>query len=347
MGRALDDLYGRGEGEGSVGASANGAGRAGESGGREASQPSMREWLDEIQALFGDEVLAECAVDAARAGRSQALLDLDAESVTPSVDLLQEMLNLAGSLPEARLEALRPLVQKVVDALAKELATRVRPALSGVTLARPTRRPRGPLDLPRTIRRNLQHTRVVDGVPRVIPEELVFRTRGQQAMDWHVVLVVDVSGSMEPSTIYCALMAAILSGVPALTVHFYAFSTHVVDLSDHVEDPLKLLLEVSVGGGTHIAQALRFARERIKVPRRTLVLCVSDFYEGFPIGGLESEVRALVDTGCRPLGLAALDDAGKPRFNTAVAERVAALGMPVAALTPLALARWVGEQVRG
>ena len=34
------------------------------------------------------------------------------------------------------------------------------------------------------------------------------------------------------------------------------FSTEVVDLSEHVHDPLALLLEVAVGGGTHIAKGL-------------------------------------------------------------------------------------------
>jgi uncharacterized protein with von Willebrand factor type A (vWA) domain len=162
-----------------------------------------------------------------------------------------------------------------------------------------------------------------------------------------VILLVDVSGSMEPSVIYSAMMAAILSAVPWVTVHFVAFNTEIIDLTDRVDDPLGLLLEVEVGGGTHIARALRYARELVKVPARTLVLLVTDFEEGRPVGGLLAEVRALAESGARPLGLAALDDRGQARYCRPVAEQVVAAGMPVAALTPLELARWVGDKIRG
>jgi hypothetical protein len=83
------------------------------------------------------------------------------------------------------------------------------------------------------------------------------------------------------------------------------------------------------------------------VPKRTIVLVVSDFDEGFPVGALLSEVRELVETGAIGLGLAALSDTGKPRYNRAIAEMVVAAGMAVAALTPLELARWIGERIRG
>ncbi len=65
---------------------------------------------------------------------------------------------------------------------------------------------------------------------------------------------------MTSSVVYSALCAAIFSELPALSIRFLAFSTQVVDLSGHVSDPLTLLLEVQVGGGTHIGLGLRHAR---------------------------------------------------------------------------------------
>jgi Mg-chelatase subunit ChlD len=184
-----------------------------------------------------------------------------------------------------------------------------------------------------------------DGRLVLVPEKPVFKTRSRRSMDWRLVLVVDVSGSMEASVIWSALTSAILAGVPALTTQFVAFSTEVVDLTDRVHDPVSLLLEVQVGGGTHIAAGLRYARELVTVPARTLVVVVSDFEEGYPLGGLLGEVRALAEAGCTLLGCASLDDAGRPRYSVSVAGQVVAAGMPVAALSPLELARWVGEQV--
>ena len=344
---ALDELYGSGRGEGSRG-ELNGPGRdgGGGGGGREASYPSVREWSEELRALFGPGVREEVLAAAAAAGRPDVLAELDPDSVRPSVDLLRTVLRHAGGLPEARLAALRPLVRRLVEALTKQLATRLRPALHGAVLPRPSRRPGGGLDLPRTLRANLASARRgPDGRVLVVPEQPVFRTRARRAADWRLILVTDVSGSMEASTVWAALTASVLAGVPTLSTHFLAFSTEVMDLTDHVHDPLSLLLEVSVGGGTHIAAGLRHARELVTVPSRTLVVVISDFEEGHPLGGLLAEVRALAGSGCHVLGCASLDDTGRPRYSTAVAGQLVAAGMPVAALSPLELAGWVGEKI--
>ncbi|MEU9087824.1 DUF5682 family protein [Streptomyces sp. NPDC048357] len=343
---ALDELYGTGRGEGASDLDSGQGG--GQGGGQEASFPTAREWSQELEALFGADVREEVLAGAAEAGRTDVLAQLDPAAVRPSVELLSSVLSLAGGLPEAQLARLRPLVRRLVDELAKELATRLRPALSGLATPRPTRRPGGKLDLARTLRANLAHTRRrADGTVVVVPERPVFSTRANREADWRLILVVDVSGSMEASVIWSALTAAVLGGVPTLSTHFLAFSTQVVDFTDRVDDPLSLLLEVRVGGGTHIAAGLAHARTLITVPSRTLVVVVSDFEEGAPIGGLLGEVRALAASGAHLMGCAALDDAGTPRYSVPVARQLVAAGMPVAALSPLALARWVGDRLRG
>ncbi|MER5728260.1 DUF5682 family protein [Streptomyces sp. NPDC002138] len=340
---ALDELYGAGRGEGASDLDGGGSG-----GGREASFPTAREWAEELEALFGTDVREEVLAAAAGAGRTDVLTQLAPASVRPSVELLTSVLSLAGGLPEQQLARLRPLVKRLVEEVRKELATRLRPALSGLSTPRPTRRPGGMLDLPRTLRANLAHARRLDdGRVVVVPERPVFSTRVNREADWRLILVVDVSGSMEASVVWSALTAAVLAGVPMLSTHFLAFSTEVVDLTGQVEDPLSLLLEVRVGGGTHIAAGLAHARSLITVPSRTLVVVVSDFEEGGPLGGLLGEVRALAASGARLMGCAALDDSGTPRYSVPVARQLVAAGMPVAALSPLALARWVGDRLRG
>ncbi len=339
--RALDELYGHGCGEGS-------AGRIGGGGaGQEAPYPNVRTWADDLGELFGESVREDVLAAALADGRSAVLSILDTETVTPSIELLEQVLSLKGAVPEAQLETLRRLARRITDQLVKELATRLRPALFGLSTSRPTYRRTRRLDLDRTLRANLHRARrSPDGRTTIVPERLIFRSRSQRSMDWHVVFVVDVSGSMEPSVIYSAMMAAIFSGLPAISVTFLAFSTKVIDLTERVDDPLAMLMEVQVGGGTHIAKGLRAARERLTLPTRSLVLLVSDFEEGWPVSGLLGEVRALVDSGTKCLGLAALNDDGKPRYNKGIAGQVAGCGMPVSALSPLELARWVGEQIR-
>jgi Mg-chelatase subunit ChlD len=336
---ALDELYGTGRGEGSRVIEGTGGGRA-------ARYPDVRRWRDELDELYGAQVREEVLGRAAAAGRADAVLALDPDAARPSVELLHTMLSLAGGLAESELARLRPLARRVTAELARRLATRMRPALAGLTVPRPTRRRGGRLDLPATLRANLATARRGDdGRVSVIPERPVFRSRARRGVDWRVIVLVDVSGSMEPSTVWAALTGSVLAAVPALTTRFVTFSTEVVDLSEHLADPLALLLEVRVGGGTHIAAALRHARTLMTVPSRTMVVVVSDFEEGYPLADLLAETRALVETGCRLMGCASLDDRARPRYAVGIAEQLTAAGMPVAALSPLSLARWVAEQV--
>lgn len=337
---ALDELYGPERGEGAADGDLVTD--------RRDPFPDVREWSTELRVLFGEPVREEVLAAAVEGGRVEAALELDPDAVRPSIDLLRNVLSLAGGLSESVLATLRPLVARLVRELAEQLADRIRPALSGLLLPTATRRPSGRLDLPRTLRANLATARRdSDGRLTVVPERPVFRTRARRANDWRLVLVVDVSGSMEASTVWSALVAAVFAGVPALSTHFLAFSTEVVDLTDRVADPLSLLLEVRVGGGTHIAGALRHARSLVTVPERTMVVLISDFEEGGPVAALLGQVRELVTSGVTVLGCASLDDTGTARYSASIAGALVGAGMPVAAVSPAELARWVADTVHG
>lgn len=342
----LDELYGQGRGEGARQGIANRR-RPGAGGGGEAPEPTTAEWSDDLETLFGSDICQEVLGEAAAGGRSAAVDLLDPDAVTPSIELLRQVLSLAGGLPEARAEKLRRLSRRITEALAHQLAIRLRTALSGLSTTRWTRRHNRRLNLPRTIRDNLAHVyRRPDGRPAVIAKRLVFHSPARREMDWHLTFVVDVSASMTTSVIYSALCASIFASLPALSVRFLAFSTEVIDLSGHVVDPLTLLLEVQIGGGTHIGLGLRAARTGIKVPSRSIVVLVSDFEEGVSVSEMLAEVRALVTAGVKCVGLAALDDSGTARFHQGYAQLAASAGMPVAAVSPERLAQWVGDQIR-
>lgn len=340
----LDQLYGASTGAGQ----GHRADLAGQGGGTEAAAPSVREWIGEVNGLFGKDVCEEVLGEAAAGGRAAVLEHLNPESVRPSIDLLEQVLALRGALPERELAILRRLARRITERLAAQLADRLRPALTGLSTARPTRRRSRRLDFPRTLEANLDTAyRRDDGTIALAPRRLYFRTPARRHMDWHLIFVVDVSGSMEASVIYSALMAAIFSALPAIDVRFFAFSTQVLDFSQSVDDPLSLLMEVQVGGGTHIGLGLRAARHAIKNPARTIIVLVTDFEEGVSVPEMLAEIRMLADSGAKLLGLAALDDAAKPRYHPGNAGAVAAAGMSVAAVSPERLAQWVGDQIRG
>jgi len=317
-------------------------------GGTEGASPSAREWIDDVDRLFGKDVCEEVIGEAAAGGRVSVLEYLNQETVRPSVELLEQVLSLRGALPERELALLRKLARRITERLAQQLANRLRPSLTGLSMPRPTRRRSRRLDFIRTLDANLDTAhRRDDGSISIAPTKMIFRTPARRQMDWHLIFVVDVSGSMEASVIYSALVAAVFSALPAVDVRFFAFSTELLELSDSVDDPLSLLMEVQVGGGTHIGLGLRAAREAVKSPTRTMVVLVTDFEEGVSVPEMVAEVKSLSESGCKLIGLAALDDNAKPRYHAGNAAAMAAAGMSVAAVSPERLAEWVGDQIRG
>lgn len=316
-------------------------------GGKEKPQPTAREWVEDLRSIFDADLCEEILGESVADGRIAMLEYLNADKVEPSADLLQQILSLRGGMPEQEAGYLRKFARRITERLAKELANRLRPALTGLSTARPTRRRSQRLDFAGTIDANL-HTayRRENGRVGLAPSKLIYRSPARRQMDWHLVFVVDVSGSMEASVVYSALVAAIFSALPAISVRFFAFSTEVIDLSNHVDDPLSLLLEVEVGGGTRIGIGLRAARESVKNPQRTMVVLVSDFEEGWSLPEMLSEVKTMAMAGVKLIGLAALDDTAKPRYHLGNAKAMAAAGMAVAAVTPERLAQWVGDQIR-
>ncbi|MCZ0990704.1 DUF5682 family protein [Streptomyces diastatochromogenes] len=73
--------------------------RCGSGGGREASYPGVREWSEELAALFGPGIREEVLAAAAATGRPDVFTELDPDTVRPSVDLLRSVLRHAGGLP--------------------------------------------------------------------------------------------------------------------------------------------------------------------------------------------------------------------------------------------------------
>ena len=103
---------------------------------------------------------------------------------------------------------------------------------------------------------------------------------------------------------------------------------------------------VQLGGGTNIGQALRYCETLVEDPRRTVLVLVSDFEEGGSPRTLLTITARLASEGVRLLGLAALDEEGTPFFDHGMAERLASVGMEIAAITPRQLGRWLAEVVR-
>jgi Mg-chelatase subunit ChlD len=245
------------------------------------------------------------------------------------------------------LEQARRIIRAVVDELLAKLAREIVSPFTGSLDRRRSSRHRvaANFDARSTIRRNLRH--YDPQTRRIVISEPLFSSRVRRHVDrWQVIVLVDQSGSMADSVIHAAITASIFHALQTmLKTHLAVFDTNVVDLTADCADPVETLMKVQLGGGTDIGGALRWAQSIVERPDRTIIVLISDFYEGGGVGELYAIVKRLVESGVTLLGLAALDSQAVPGYDRETAEALVRLGAHVAAMTPHELAEWVAAKV--
>lgn len=342
MDRALAWLYGRDEDSGS-------SDRLDRHGGTGASQLTVPEWINDIHQLFPKETIERLERDAIeRYGIDEVVTNLEVlERATPNPSLLEAVLRTKHLMNPQVLAMARKLVAAVVEELIRKLAKEIQRSFSGSRRRQQLSR-RGSFNqfaARATLLRNLKHYDATSR--RLVIEHPMFYVNTRRTVEpWQVFLLVDQSGSMVSSVIHSAVTAACLWGLPGIKTHLIAFDTEVVDLTGSVQEPIEVLMGVQLGGGTLIGKAVGYAADCIEIPRRAIVVIISDFYEGMSEHVLVDHVRALVGQGTVVLGLAALDDQANPTYDHALAAKLVDAGAHVGAMTPGQLAAWLAEKLK-
>lgn len=304
-------------------------------GGLGASAPNVNRWLGDIREYFPTIVVQVIQKDAVERLQLQRLL-MEPEllqMVEPDVSLVATMLSLNKVMPQKTKETARMVIKKVVEELEKKLRNPLRQAIEGaLNRSVRNRKPKlNEVDWNRTIRLNLKHYQV--DYQTVIPETIIGHGRKGQSLR-HVILLVDQSGSMASSVVYAGVMGAILASLKSVHTHFIAFDTAVADLTSELKDPVDLLFGVQLGGGTDINKALGYAQGLIQIPSDTILVLISDLYEGGNQGEFIKKAAAVKASGVNFIVLLALDDKGAPSFDKALAATLASFDIPSFACTP-------------
>jgi hypothetical protein len=120
-----------------------------------------------------------------------------------------------------------------------------------------------------------------------------------------------------------------------------------VDISERVGQPVDVLLSIQLGGGTDITKALAYSQQLVREPARTIVVLITDFYEGRDERDLVRQVHAMAESGVRMIGLGALGYDARPAYNHTTARKLRKVGMDVLVCTPERLAECMAEIIRG
>ncbi|MBP9501250.1 MAG: VWA domain-containing protein [Candidatus Promineofilum sp.] len=313
------------------------------------SMPDVSRWLGDIRTYFPRDVVDVMQRDALKRMDPRRLVEEPElmAGIEPDAVLAAKLLSLRKVMPPRTLETARQVVARVVDDLVRRIEYPLQQAISGrLDRATHTHRPRKAqeIDWNRAIRANLKHYRPELGT--IIPEKLVgFGRRRATLKD--VILLVDTSGSMSTSVVYSGIIAAVLASLPSLNTRLIMFDTAVVDLTDRLDDPVGMLFGLRLGGGTNIDQALTYARGAITRPRDTIVVLISDLFEGGNKERMVRQVGQMLADGVQFITLLALNDQGAARYNAAVAQELADLGTPAFACTPEQFPELLGRALSG
>jgi len=337
----LDYLYGR-EYAGKVRSPRGDKGRGAS---LDPSQIQALDWLQRSRKLFPREVFERVQSHALdRYGINELLNDpATLLSLEPNQALARTLLQMRGRMNAATLDAVRTVIRKVVEEITRTLRQDFVNAIQGRRnrFRQSALRSANNFDWRATIQANLKH--YDPDKRRLLIERPRFNARIKRQLPWDVILCVDQSASMLDSVMYSAIVAGILSSLPAVRVRLVVFDTNVVDLSHLAHDPVQVLLTVQLGGGTDIGRAMQYCEGLVQSPQRTVLALISDFMEGAQPGPLLGSVRRLNEARVRLLGLAALDQDAQPVYDRAMAGRLADRGMHIAALTPTHFAQWLAE----
>lgn len=305
-------------------------------GGLGASAPKVARWLGDIRQYFPSSVVRVMQRDAfERLNLQQMLLEPELLStVEVDVHLVSTLVSLNHLMPQQTKQTARLVVRQVVEELERRLGQTMQQAIRGsLNRASHSRRPKRLQDInwPRTIRANLKHWQA--DYQTIIPHELHGHPRQQSALR-DIMLCVDQSGSMASSVVYASIFAAVMASIRAVSTQMVVFDTSVVDLTPLLADPVDVIFGTQLGGGTDIALALGYCREQISRPEQTIMILISDLYEGGDRRQMLKHVAHLVDSGVQLIALLALSDDGAPAYDHQHAEQFAALGVPTFACTP-------------
>jgi Mg-chelatase subunit ChlD len=270
-----------------------------------------------------------------RLGLRELLLEPEMmRAVAPDVALVATLIGLTGVIPEHSRETARQVVRQVTTELEERLRSRTIQAVTGaLDRSARTSRPRmRDVDWNRTIAANLKH--YLPEHRTVVPERLVGFARRQSQVQREIILCIDQSGSMGESIVYSSVFGAVLASLRAVTTRLVVFDTAIVDLTDELDDPVDVLFGVQLGGGTDINGALAYCQGRIERPTETVLVLISDLYEGGIAEEMLRRAQEIVGSGTTMIALLALADDGRPSYDADHAAALAGIGVPAFACTP-------------
>lgn len=312
---------------------------------KEKSALTVPKWISKVKKLFPKETVEIMQKQALEKYKLTEILTDEniLKEIEPNIELLKNILTFKDMMSQNVKKLAYDIVKKTLEEIKNKMEVEIKKVFYGKKLpnSNTTNKIFKNLDIKKTIRYNLKNYDIKNKT--IFTDKLFFNQNIKKYNPYNIIILIDESGSMLDSVIYSSIMASIFANLPYLSIKLIIFDISVVDLSEHIKEPIDILFKVQLGGGTNIAQALEYAKKITFAPDKTIVLLISDLFDSNDYKLMYKNVNDIIESGSKLIVLTALDYNANSIYDKEAARYFSKIGAKVGALTPSKLSKWISD----
>ena len=312
---------------------------------KEKSALTVPKWISKVKKLFPKETIEIMQKQALEKYKLTEILTDEniLKEIEPNIELLKNILTFKDMMSQNVKKLAYDIVKKTLEEIKNKMEVEIKKVFYGKKLpnSNTTNKIFKNLDIKKTIRYNLKNYDIKNKT--IFTDKLFFNQNIKKYNPYNIIILIDESGSMLDSVIYSSIMASIFANLPYLSIKLIIFDISVVDLSEHIKEPIDILFKVQLGGGTNIAQALEYAKKITFAPDKTIVLLISDLFDSNDYKLMYKNANDIIESGSKLIVLTALDYNANSIYDKEAARYFSKIGAKVGALTPSKLSKWISD----
>lgn len=312
---------------------------------KEKSALTVPKWISKVKKLFPKETVEIMQKQALEKYKLTEILTDEniLKEIEPNIELLKNILTFKDMMSQNVKKLAYDIVKKTLEEIKNKMEVEIKRVFYGKKLpnSNTTNKIFKNLDIKKTIRYNLKNYDIKNKT--IFTDKLFFNQNIKKYNPYNIIILIDESGSMLDSVIYSSIMASIFANLPYLSIKLVIFDISVVDLSEHIKEPIDILFKVQLGGGTNIAQALEYAKKITFAPDKTIVLLISDLFDSNDYKLMYKNANDIIESGSKLIVLTALDYNANSIYDKEAARYFSKIGAKVGALTPSKLSKWISD----
>ncbi|TXJ25301.1 VWA domain-containing protein [Brachyspira aalborgi] len=312
---------------------------------KEKSALTVPKWISKVKKLFPKETVEIMQKQALEKYKLTEILTDEniLKEIEPNIELLKNILTFKDMMSQNVKKLAYDIVKKTLEEIKNKMEVEIKKVFYGKKLpnSNTTNKIFKNLDIKKTIRYNLKNYDIKNKT--IFTDKLFFNQNIKKYNPYNIIILIDESGSMLDSVIYSSIMASIFANLPYLSIKLVIFDISVVDLSEHIKEPIDILFKVQLGGGTNIAQALEYAKKITFAPDKTIVLLISDLFDSNDYKLMYKNANDIIESGSKLIVLTALDYNANSIYDKEAARYFSKIGAKVGGLTPSKLSKWISD----